>query len=892
MKPMVRFYAILLSILAVSTAVARPATANYIETAQWPPRDAMSVRDTLTASSPGFLFQHGMVDNAIPAIRVRRQDGLVTTEWEVPFDRGLPPGARMPAIAGCGREVCLLLGGRFAFFTPDGEYIDSAQPQPPLPDAALVRDMAWARGAARLHLLLPSGEGISWHEYTTGGVRTAVHELAAPSGASSLFLAEAGDAVALGAALSNRIQLYTTGGAPVVPERDPGGTNLADEAAMQRALDAAAPELAALITGGCAGNVTDALASGGRLWIAAEGTLLRFTPGGVLEAAHAGSVAPDIPAWLSGLAGTMADGRTYWCGTNGVVMLIDASAAQPEHVFPGARISGCAAVLAAAPDSSNGWWIAHEASGGEQRDGSLLMLSHVPRAGGKVVTIPLPDEELQCVFASDAHGPRALVTRTSVYDLAQAATAAAYAPAWPHGLPLPPGSALSAAYDGEGGLLVCARHLTNGMWQSAGPLWLARHTGPVERDTDHEPLLLVPRADGGVMALCVDPLPRPRRHFYLQSLYPDGRRGASAQLVGREGPVAPCGLALHGSGMVFIGDEATILRFSPANAYADILPPHVEVVVKPAASGVCVAYDESRRLLSIHGGPPGQVPLAVRKRSLGRLGPKLFTKARAAMKRAGKLRRVRPSNVRIRLRETQGQPAQGVAAVLLDTVPRLLSLGNMQVAAVRAGAEGAYLPLWRLKCENAFTGTIDCASARHIVMRGAFEGTLRTWLGDAGDISVGGRCNNAAILSRGSVGGLDARGPIAGTLVRAGRSPAGFPGEAGRIGYVRSGADIADSTFIACADEGLTPGWSGMHRSDGESFKGSITELRARVYKAPGSGARGADGGSSAPGPRFGPAVNCTIVTRDPVFRLLVQLRGCTYILNGQAMPPSLNQEE
>ena len=459
----------------------------------------------------------------------------------------------------------------------------------------------------------------------------------------------------------------------------------------------------------------------------------------------------------------------------------------------------------------------------------------------------------------------------NVYPLAVITNPArAAAAAWPPGASLKPGDVLSAAYDDQRQLYLCARRSSSQSVASVGALWVFDATGTLARTDDIQALAVMPATGGRVALVGAASSPR-SQHLFVKPLRSDGLDEPAAYLRTEQPAFAPGRFLLHSSGMLFAMDDVALSRFAPDTGAPDGLPSYLNVRVHPASSGIVATYDEASATLALYGQAQQRKPLAARARLLATLGKLLARKPGVAYER------LRRSTARLIVKgsaevaDTRAQPpGDGIAVVVQAALKRLhLNATRVRSIAVARGDEPGAIGAVRV--DHSLVGALSCRSLRSLDIRGNMTGAACAWFGDLGQVAIAGDCAGAVLTARVAVEGVTAGGNIAMATVRSGYSPLGFAGGAGSIAFIRARGSIENCTFVACADEGPTPGW--MNDAAGaESSAGSIVELRAglflpqRAWKLP----------------RRGSIAHSLLVTRQPILRLFGILSDCTYIVNGQ----------
>ncbi len=828
----------------------------------------------------GFVAQVGR--SSVPIVRTLRNDGALFTAWELPFERSYySTETELPAGTACGDELCLLLNGRLDFFLPDGEFIRCAELNPPFSqsDLATVAGMAYDCSAGTIHFITENPR-ITWSEYSTNGSRINFTDMSSSVDAGgSFFLASIPDYVLLGHSTTGGVALYYHDGTPVAETARLKSDEPITPSDLQLAVSACVKTLGNLY-GTSPPGIVDMAVAVTSLWVQTTDYLIHFGyDGQVLDIPCARpSYRNPAPTHVAYTA-EFPCGKIIWSAFSDRFMTIEPAGKLPRVRFWNDILPNPMPVVDVSIDTETNWWMLCETSVTSCTADAAACVVKRDSSGEFIDVLPIQDDDAPYSFVRGQSGPVAVAGRYNIHPLEVANTnfwAGYSTKPWPHGLSLAvqvdAAEVASGAADARGHLYLCVRKSSNGLpWKSQrNHASIFNRAGTLIRKEEVAAGYLMPDGKGQVFALDADGDVEWFTDYgsgYLQTL-------ASADLADK--PFV-CGFILRHSGILVTPDASHRVSFYAPAAPASCVIPDTSIQtkssltmqVRPRGKPVVATYNEQTRELAIYG-PPWKNKLRSGNtvRTLARLGKKLKKKPAKVYRRLTRLREKNKSKIK-KVIISGAQPGGPLIHVGVHLGVKRIRLEGPCVASVDAEWGDRSLSLGKLDLAGDCAATVTCAQIKKLIVKRTFSGELRTWLGDVNCVWVGDKCVNARIHSRRHIRKVQVKGEMVSTTFRAGISPVGYAGYDGNIKSIRMDSDCEDCQFIACADEGNTPGWSGIPGADGERYRGSIVSIASRVVRR---------------GSRRIPvctAKSSLFVTRELIRKLSMQLEDSRYIANG-----------
>jgi hypothetical protein len=410
------------------------------------------------------------------------------------------------------------------------------------------------------------------------------------------------------------------------------------------------------------------------------------------------------------------------------------------------------------------------------------------------------------------------------------------------------------------------------MYSSSGALLEELHFKASFMDVDRA---------GDVLALLIPEGFDTRRFkkFSIVRITADNSLSEQYTLRAPEPQYLPRAFITHPSGLILVADKKGFTRFGPRGGIATGLPVDLGIDMRPNKTGMVSVYDPATHTLSLHGPPVKRKPAFWRRKKLIKLSRHLADNPEKTYQKIKKLRVYQKAPLKITLSDKRilAEPL----VINIECGFKRLRYQGIHLESLTTIWGNQPYPAGTIECHGDFNGKISTASLKSLAVNGLFSGTVETWHDAINKIRIDGKCSNATVRSRGDIHLVKSDGRMQQTVLRAGISPAGFTGHSGNIDVIRTTTSFSDCTFIAGADEGKTPGWSGDGNNDGESFWGTIKIIVVDVIE---------EEERHEPQPvitpmtrgRIGEAIGCTLVTRNPVRRMLVKLIDSRYYINGE----------
>jgi hypothetical protein len=868
-------------VCAVCSLSARESHQEYVPAGGWPDDgNRFEPHDTLARTACGLLVQPGMVNGNIPAIRTLWNTGRIFGDWELPIDMSIPISGVMPAGTVISNEVCLLLNGRFSFFLPDGEYLDQKALMPSVENLQNIADMAYHE--ANQHILMlayaDSGTGVVLYTYLRNGVLLSQSALDIPAGTGSLFLVELAGNVYIGLSDAGGLIMFYRNGTQVDPDSNAG-------------LDTPGGLLAAAIAGintidefccsRCVLPVKDIIAASNSFRLSTGSVLYECNSKGTLLNAlvQGDRILPENPEIY--YAGILSDGSIF--STHDVCSygVYDLAGGNRQirywrHLVPEAQ-----SVFDAVMDDNSNWWLLISIEPDDTVATSRIEVVQLTENGKELQRYEIHDPVMPFSFIRNPDHPVAVVGRERVYAFIKISGGHALVE-WEHGLATNSASEVIGAADAAGRIYLAVRDSETKastrqvhMFDQDGNLLAELHFKASFLDID---------PNGDVLALQIPEGFDTRRlkKFSIIRISPDNSLSEQFTLRSPENQYHPQIFITHPSGMILVADREGFTRFGPRDRSAAGIPDDMSIDMRPRKMAMASVYEASSHVLTLHGTPVERKPAIWRRKKLIKYGRMLEEDPVKAYQKLAKLKSYQKSKLKITISDKR-LLAEPLTVRMECGFKRLRYHGlNLKAVNVVWGNEPA--PAGVIECQGDFDGSITAASLKELSVNGIFSGTVDTWRAEIDKVRIEGKCSNAVIRARGDIKWIRSGGHMLKTLLRTGISPAGFTGHSGNIDVIRTTTSYSDCTFIACADEGRTPGWSGDENSDFESFWGTIKVIVVDIIEeeerqeprplasVAGSPARG----------RVGQAFDCTLVTLHPIRRLLIQLVDSTYIIDGK----------
>lgn len=865
----------------VCTLHARESHQEYVQAGGWPDDENRFVPyGTLSHTACGLLVQPGMVNGNIPAIRTLWNSGRILGDWELPIDMSIPITGVLPAAAVISNEVCLLLNGRFSFFLPDGEYLDQMSLMPSVEKLQNIADMAY-HGAEQHILVLAyedGGTGAVLYAYLRNGILLARSALNIPAETGSLFLVELSGNVYIGLSDAAGLALFYRNGTQVDPD---GYAGLDTPGGLLAAANAGINTIDKLCCSTCVLPVKDIIVASNKFRISTGSALYECNrKGQLLNALVQGDqVLPENREMY--YAGVLPDGsifNTHDVCSYGVYDLAGGNRQIRywRHLVPEAQF-----VFDAVMDESSNWWLLIGITPDDTVATSRIEVVQLTENGKELQRYEINNPESPFSFIRNPDHPVAVVGQARVYAFIKTSGGHALVE-WEHGLITNAASEVVGAADAAGRIYLAVRDSESKastqqvhMFDQDGNLLAELHFKASFLDIDR---------NGDVLALQIPEGFDTRRlkKFSIIRISPDNSLSEQFTLRSPENQYHPQIFITHPSGMILVADRKGFTRFGPRDGFAAGVPDDVAIDMRPRKTAMASVYDASSHVLSLHGPPVEQKPALWRRKKLIKYGRMLEDNPHKAYEKLAKLKTYQRSKLKITISDKRlfAEPL----TVNTECGFKRLRYHGQNLEAINAVWGDEPAPAGIIECQGDFDGSITAASLKELSVNGMFSGTVDTWRAAVEKVRIEGKCSNAVVRSRGDIQWVRSGGHMQKTLLRAGISPAGFTGHSGNIDVIRTTTSYSDCSFIAGADEGRTPGWSGDENSDGESFWGTIKVIVVDIIeeeerqeprplmRLSGQLARG----------RVGQALDCTLVTLHPVRRLLIQLVDSDYIINGE----------
>ncbi len=820
---------------------------DYGKIYQYPSFETTFLSDKITKLDNGFLAKTGIRNSLnIPFVEVYSSNGLSFTKWELPFDEKISDYL-YPMVTACGNELCLFLNDKLEFFLPDGEYLRSQNLIPSIisdPSRRII-DMDFNKQENQIHFLVKYDwqNFFSWYVYSTNGVLLASDKCTEPPYTNSAFLTSIKNETLFGSFINNSISLFY---------RD--GTSFTDYNTYDT-LNKIYNSLNLLFGEETSFCFSDIEFAESNVWVQCNKGMLCFDLNGNLL--HA--LLPFDAELNNNVSGRLND-DTFFCKVNdNDFTTFYASGAQAGRCFFKQYYKDCDKLISVAQDSSNNWWTVYQdfSEGSTQ---SFLLKQTVE--GTELNKWKINNEEIPTVFACDYQNPIALVGKKNVYPLSYFNSSSNEKPLpWPHNIISNLNDKIATSVDKNNSI-----YLLNS--SAEGSVHVFSLTGGYIRTYDVNASCLFPSKSGTVTALFI----KPRFKFYLRNLYEDGSVSVSYQIKNNKTwTEPPVSLVQLESGILVLGLKNKIVFCAPIQKNKIFLSDSLEMKVSPRGTPIAVNYNPDLNSLCLYG-------LGWQKKSPGSLYKKLSHYGKKLSKKTGdvKARKKIYKKIFSYINKEKSKvnlilKSSGNSQVLLNINAHLaakhIKIHDINLESLTAKTGEKSISLGKLSFSKSSSCKVECARLKSLNIKGDFSGKIKTWFGDINSINIKGEIINASFLSRRNIRKLTSDENISHSIARAGISPLGFSGFSGDIISIRSGGDIEDSDFIACADKGSTSGWSNDTR---ERFEGSILSVRSKIVRV---------GNKFLP---IGEVYNSLFISKNTINLLIQKKEGNTIIINGK----------
>jgi len=821
---------------------------DYSKVYQFPNPETTYLSDKLTQLDNGLLVKTGIRNSSIPFVEVYASNGLPFAKWELPFDKEISD-CLFPMAAACGNEVCLFLNDKLEFFLPDGEYLRTEKLVHSIVSgpSRKILDMNFDKKLNQLHFLVEYDwqDPLIWYVYSTNGTLLASVPWTQTTITDSVFLTYIDNEVLLGNMLNGLISLYHIDGSPF------------DDYQIYEILNKIYDSLKVLYGEEIDVCITDIEFAESNIWIQSNKGMLCFDFNGIML--HA-------PLPFDSELNCNASGRlnddTFFCLINdNDFVTFYASGAQAGRCFIRKYIKSCDKLISIEQDSSNNWWVFYQEFSGSF---TQSFLSKVSAEGVELNKWDINNEEVPAAFACDYQNPIALVGEKNVYPLTLFNASVENFLPWPHNITSNSNDKIAAAGD-KNGLI----YLVNS--SAKGNVHVFDLTGSYVRTYEVNASSLFPSTNGSVTAL----ISKQNFRFYLRNLYEDGSVSVRYQIKNNDNwNEEPASLIQLESGIIVVGLKNKIAFCASVQKNKIYLSDNLEINVSPRGTPLAVDYKPEFNILSLYGLDWQRKSPGTLYKKLARWGKKLSKKAGDFHLRKKIYRKIfnyinkEKSKVNLVLKNTgNSQPLLNVNTYLAAKHIKIHGI-NLESLTAKTGEKP--VSLGKLTLSKDSNCKVDCARLKKISVKGSFSGNVKTWFGDIDSINIHGQINKASFLSRRNIRKLTSGEKISSSIVRAGISPFGFSGLLGDIRSVKPGGDIELSSFIACAEEGKTPGWGNDAFQEKERFEGSILSVRSKMISI---------GNKLLPA---GESRDSLFVTKNPINFLIQKKEGTIIIVNGK----------
>ena len=868
----------------IGSVIAGEGRREFLPAGRWPdPQNSFTSSGRLIGTEAGLILQPGRVDNDIPAIRMLLSNGQEYGQWELPIDLAYYNRATLAAGTADGNTVCLLHNGRMSWFLPDGEYLRQTELNPGIAPEADILDMGYEPDTGRIIICEqehPSGQ-VLLHEYNQDGSQVLQSTVNVPVSADTVFMTAAGKELLIGSCAGDEVRLHYRDGTPVTPE---GGMGIDTAGRLLARIETALDYLKVLGPEDLYLPVTDILVMSNTFWLSTPDILYHFDDNGSLIRA----VLQQTPAGAYVLADRYAGelpGGTIYCSYSawGYAEHDLAGGLRYMH-FWRALIPKADEVYDAVIDSGSNWWVLlKEGSDGDDMavDDSGGIAVKVMSAGGtELGHFKIAEIEAPFSFIRNQSGPVAVVGRRRVYYF-DGEPGVQTIQEWYHGLATGAYSEVTGVAGSNGYIYLAERDsrtkvgLRNvQVYDEQGTVTGALHFEASFLDIDYQ---------GGLRALRIPRgfETRKVRKYSIVHVNADNSISEESALKTPESIFYPIAFITHHSGMIIIADNQGCVRFGARGAEAAGTEEKFSIQIKPSNSGTIIEYNPDTQTLIFHGEPLQRKPALWRRNKLIKLGRKLADNPERVYQKAGMLKTFKNPVLKISI--TDYRDNKTPLTIKLECGVKKIRLDEVGLEYMAAEWGGQPIALGRVEYHGTWTATLTAAELREFRVTGDCSGIAEASCGDINKVSVTGKTRDATVRARDTIKTVISDGVMQNVLLRSGISPFGFSGNSGDIQTIVTKTYYEDCAFIACADEGKTPGWSGRENTDGETYRGSIRTLSSLAQEEEEHVLlRGESSVEQASLSRAGKAKECTIVTQRAVRRMLVELEDSTYIINGQ----------
>ncbi len=836
---------LILFVLLISESCISEINSDYGKIYQYPNPETTFLSDKITQLDNGFLVKTGIRNSYIPFVEVYASNGLPFAKWDLPFDKKISDCLYPMAVA-YGNEVCLFLNDRLEFFLLDGEYlrtenfVNSIVSDP----SRKILDMSFNKHENQIHFLVKYDwqDPLFWFVYSTNGTLITSEKWTETTATDSVFLTCIDEETLFGNMLNCSVSLFHKDGSSF------------NDYQTNEILNKIYDLLKILFGEEINFCISDIEFAESNIWIQSNMGLFCFDLNGKMKHAPL-QFGTKLNCNISG----RLNDDTFFCLINdNDFAAFHSSGKQAGRWFFRQYIKNCDKLISITQDSSNNWWTVYQ-DYSEGTTQSFLAKQSVE--GIELNKWNIDNEEIPTVFACDYQNPIALIGKKKVYPLSYFGTSVENPLPWAHNITSNVNDKIAAVAD-KNDLIYLLNSTTK------DNVHVFSLTGNYVRTYDINASSLFPSKTGSVIALFL----KQNFRFYLRNLYEDGSVSVSYQIKKKGNwTEKPVSLAQLESGVIVVGLKNQIVFCAPIQKNKIYLSDNLEIKVSPRGTPIAVDYNSELNSLSLYGLDWQKKSLGTSYKKLSHYGKKLSQKTgnlklrKKIFKKIFKFINEKKSKVNLVFKNTgDSQIALNINAYL---AARHFKISGINLESLIAKTGEKFSSLGKLTFSKSSNCKIECSSLRKINVKGDFSGYIKTWFGDIDSIIIKGEIINSSFLSRRNIRKLISGKNISHLTVRAGISPLGFSGFSGDINYVSSGENIENCTFIACATEGNTPGWS----NDAiEKFEGSIFNIRSKIIKAK---------NKFLP---IGEVRNSLFVSKNPIDLLIQKKEETTIIINGE----------
>jgi len=869
LKTMKKFYKYILIILFIPFLLPAEESKTFSPLASFPSKnDGVYCVKSVASVSPNIIVQIGSTSEQIPEAQALKSNGEYFCSWQLPIEREFF-NDETTLQAGCAadNQVCLLLNNRLDFFTPDGEYIRRVELTPSFSSLELadVCDMAYDSAAETYHFLLKdeNEEKVKWLTFTSAGNKLSTGLMPEKLiNANSLFLIETSEEVLLGAFAENNIVFYYQNGEPVEPA-DSKTIYLLSPARVQTAANNCMEKLSEIYFTNIP-KIIDITLSEKSLWFQTDKYLIHFDEDGkILNIPLLCSFQPyDLN--YTAYTDKLPNNQTLWSAFSDRYFIADGFGKNPRAYFWSETLGENMSVVDFCVDKLTNWWMLCINEESESPEVKIIKKS----VNGKIETVQRNyNDEPPFSFIKTVDGPLAVAGRYYCSPVNEIA-GENFSKPWLHNLNLTiseyTAEVINGAATTNGAIFMCVRETSSDSpWLSSrDTTYIFDYNGNTLENVDFNAGFIKPRDEESVLAFAeneaVYSLGKPPYIFlnYIADINYNNKENF-------------CGFNYFPPNLfVFPTILQTISYYTPQ--YYSKKKEKPAVLIKPNKKNIAVYYEPATKSLYIigqnwknkflSGNPLG---------TLLKLGQKVKKNPEKTYKKLTKKKSKNKAKIK-KITVWLDRFQNDVDNLFVYAGVKQIKLVNGSLKNITSEYGDQKIPLGILSIAGSCSGNISCSQIKKLSIRNTFSGNLKTWFGSAGNVEIGGKCENAQIFSRRNINKVQINNEMKNTVLRAGINPLGFIGYSGDIKSVWVSDNIDSSEIIACADEGESPGWSGNSKNDNEHFYGSVLSVSGRVLQR---------GGRTT---FLSKAIDSLFVSRTALKSFHLQAENSEIIINGE----------